>query len=159
MIIKIKNSLKTIVQTVTGISDDFIYLSAMDEAAYKIQPWASILTQTGTSKKINRKWENFSGIFRIQKYENSLPIVLALAGESEAQVSAWELDLLKALPPYFIAEDPTGQFYAELSVDSIQHSDFVTMIRDNYQTVFRLNLIYGVYVSEDDFKNSPVTLG
>jgi hypothetical protein len=158
MISKIKTALKTIVKTATGVTDDYVYLTAKDENAYKIQPWASILTQSGVVAHIEKKEENLVGVFRIRKYEVTLPIMLAVAGESESQVTAWEQLILKALPPYFVGTDSTGQFFARVKVEQIQHSDFSSKIKENYQAIIRLVINYGVYVSEADYVASPVIL-
>lgn len=158
MITGIKTALRTIVKTVMGLTDDQVYLTAKDEDNYKLQPWASILTQSAQVTIVNKKEYNFVNVFRVRKYDVTLPIVLAIAGESESQVEGWESAILKAMPPHFVAPDTTGQYFAEVKVESIQHSDFSSMIKENYQAVIRLAVSYGVFVSIADYKASPVIL-
>ncbi|MBN2544582.1 MAG: hypothetical protein JXB50_02215 [Spirochaetes bacterium] len=158
MISEIKDYLKTLALTVTLLPDDKCYLTAKDEATYKLPGWISILTLSAkpekTMTKDNIKDETGKIIVVTQKYRITQPVKIAFSGSSETEVDAWIQAFLSGLKSGIIIE----QGWVEIAPTQIEYADSESKIRAQYLGSISIDFNYGIYTGKEYNKISEVTL-
>ncbi|MEM4625656.1 MAG: hypothetical protein QXJ28_02755 [Candidatus Pacearchaeota archaeon] len=94
MITEIKNYLKNILMDITGVPENFVFLSLKEKNYYKVAPWISITTEDKSTLKVEwqkeNKRENDKQVYLIEKkYTKTIPIVVVIGAIDENQADIW----------------------------------------------------------------------
>lgn len=158
VIAEIKSYLKTLALTVTSLPDTKCYLSAKDEATYKLPGWISILSLTAkpvkTMTKDNIRDETSKIIVVTQKYKINQPVKIGFSGSNETQVDIWIQAFLQSLASGITIDGG----WVEIIPTEITYADSDSKIRGQYIGALMIEFNYGIYAAKDINKITEIKI-
>ncbi len=149
MIYEIKQYLKTLTQDITNIPDRKTFLVLKEENQYKTPPWISILSKDADMDEYwQKEQKDFNAdklILITKKYEVIQPVVIAIAGKTESDVSTWLNQILSELPKRIEVKDQVITIVPK----QIQYIDNVSHVGSIYSGALRIEFYYGIYSSKE----------
>lgn len=145
MIVECKDYIKSVLQDITQIPNEKVFLSAKDEAGYNIAQWISILSMKAKPKKniCNERTMDESGKFILvrKRYEIEQPFKVAVSGPDELTVDRWMHTLLENIASGI----KVGNAWVDIEIIDIDYADKNSKIRSQYLAAMTVVCSYAVY--------------
>lgn len=162
MISSIKTYFKELIKTITLFTDDRVYLNVKDNYFYETCNFASVLSGEEKIEKIMTKENTRTVAGKIEvwnkKYMRTLPLIIALNGDSETVVSGWLDEFLEQLGSWLYIEKGGVKTAIEIIPREVAYSDSDSRMPDFYMVFCYIDCVFGTYVKEETVQISDIFL-